>query len=245
MTYGGMPDKKEVLAEAARSPAAVFLCASRRAGSGLFTFLPTGSYANIKLQTALSVCRGDYCANAGDQRQTEQLATPQGAAQINDLGFTFDKTDDPKLRGYCDGVSYYQSAISIRQITDGTSHKYMVGEKFLYSDQYYTGADQGDNGWLWSGWDNDLYRTAGINYMTSPAPSASAPSPIPPQRDMPSSLADATTRIYEANMWGSAHPVVFNMVFCDGSVRSLPYGVDLLVHRRRHNRESGYDTDSQ
>lgn len=245
MTYGGTPDKKDGLAEAASLPAGVFLCASRRPGSGLFAFSTSAAYANIDLRAALSVCRGDYCANAGDQRQTEQLAAPKGAAQINDMAFVFDKTDDPKLRGYCDGVSYYQSAVAVRQITDGTSHKYMVGEKFLYTDQYYTGSDQGDNGWLWSGWDNDLYRTAGINYLTSPGPGPLTPSPIPPQRDMPSSLADATTRVYDANMWGSAHPAVFNMVFCDGSVRSLPYGIDLLIHRHRHNRASGHDSDSQ
>ena len=56
---------------------------------------------------------------------------------------------------------------------------------------------------------------------------------------MLSALADATTKLYEANMWGSPHLTTFNMVFCDGSVHSLPYGIDLLVHRRLHNRASG------
>jgi prepilin-type N-terminal cleavage/methylation domain-containing protein/prepilin-type processing-associated H-X9-DG protein len=244
LPYGGTPDKKDVLATAAQSAATIFLCPSRRSQSSLFVFTEQSrSYANINLRTVVNVWRGDYCANAGDQLGTEQLATPQGIGQINDSQFTFDRTDDPALRGYATGVSYYQSTISMRQITDGASHKYMVGEKFLYIDKYFTGDDPGDNDWLWTGWDDDLYRTAGINYLGKPSPTASTPSPIPPQADMLSSMADPTTRSYEANMWGSPHPAAFNMVFCDGSVRSLPYGIDLLVHRRLHNRASGYDVD--
>jgi prepilin-type N-terminal cleavage/methylation domain-containing protein len=237
MTYGGIPDKKDVLAQAAQSPTIIFLCPSRRAQAAPFIFtLQSGSYANIKLNSVSTVSRGDYCANAGDQMWNEQLATPQSVAQMNDSKFQFDRTDDPKLPGYSTGVSYYQSAVSIRKITGGTSHKYMVGEKFLYSDKYLTGDAKGDNHWLWTGWDYDLYRTAGVNYLGSPAPDDFTPSPIPPQRDMHSSAADPTTKRYEAVMWGSPHVAAFNMVFCDGSVHSIAYGIDLLVHRWQHNR---------
>ena len=167
----------------------------------------------------------------------KELASPTSATQTDISKFNFDPTDNPKLRGYSTGVSYYQSTVSIRQITGGTSHKYMVGEKFLFTDKYFTGDDLGDNDWLWTGWDDDLYRTAGINYLTAnSAPSPSTPSPIPPQRDMPSQGADPTTMQYETDMWGSPHAAGFNMVFCDGSVHTLDYGIDLLVHRWNHNR---------
>jgi hypothetical protein len=245
LQYGGIPEKRNALAEAAQSVAAIFLCPSRRPQNSLFTFTQqSASYANINLRNVLSVWRGDYCANAGDQSWNQELATPQDVAQINDPTFRFDRTDDPTQRGYSTGVSYYQSTVSIRQIIDGASHKYMVGEKFLYSDKYFTGDDPGDNAWLWTGWDDDLYRTAGINYLGAPKPSSSTPSPIPPQADMPSTTADPTTKLYEADMWGSAHLAAFNMVFCDGSVHSLPYGIDLLIHRRLHNRDSGYEVDA-
>lgn len=244
LRYGGTPDKKDLLAEAAESAAPIFLCPSRRAQTALFVFTQQSrSYANIKLKNILQVWRGDYCANAGDQQWNGELNTPQGVGQIDDVTFPFDRTNDPTQRGYSNGISYYQSTVAVRQITDGTSHKYMVGEKFLYTDKYYTGNDSGDNAWLWTGWDDDLYRTAGINYGTKPGPSATAPSPIAPQCDMPSSAADRTTKLYEADMWGSPHPAGFNMVYCDGSVHTLPYGIDLLTHRRLHNRASGYDTD--
>ncbi|HZZ29074.1 MAG TPA: DUF1559 domain-containing protein [Pirellulales bacterium] len=241
MRYGGTPDKKDALSAAAQSVAAIFLCPSRRPQASLFAFTQqANSYANINLRNVSTVWRGDYCANAGDQAFNGELASPPTANQIDDSQFPFDRTDNPALRGYSNGVSYYQSTISLRQITDGASHKYMVGEKFLYTDKYFTGDDPGDNAWLWTGWDDDLYRTAGINYHGSTGPSPSTPSPIPPQADMPSTHADPTTKTYEADMWGSPHPTAFNMVFCDGSVHSLPYGIDLLTHRRLHNRASGY-----
>jgi prepilin-type N-terminal cleavage/methylation domain-containing protein len=243
--YGGAPDKKDLLARAAQSVVSIFLCPTRRAQNSLFIFTQQAqSYANINLRTVASVWRGDYCANAGDQFFHGELASPQSMADINNAQFKFDPTDDLALRGYANGVSYYQSTVASRQITDGLSHKYMVGEKFLYSDRYITGDDPGDNAWLWTGWDDDLYRTAGINYMANPQPSATTPSPIPPQRDMLTTQADATTMLYEADMWGSAHPATFNMVYCDGSVHALPYGIDLLIHRRLHNRASGFDTDT-
>jgi prepilin-type N-terminal cleavage/methylation domain-containing protein/prepilin-type processing-associated H-X9-DG protein len=240
MVYGGTPDKKDALARAAQSAASIFLCPSRRPQTVPFIFTQqSAAYANIKLANVTNVWRGDYAANAGDQMWNGQLASPKSVAQVNDSQFQFDRTDDPKLKSYSTGVSYYQSTISIRQITGGTSHKYMVGEKFLFTDRYFTGDDEGDEDWLWTGWSNDLYRTAGINYLGITPPSPSTPSPIPPQRDMLSSSADPTTAQYEADMWGSAHAAGFNMVFCDGSVHTLPYDVDLLVHRWNHNRAPG------
>jgi len=240
MVYGGTPDKKDTLAQTTQSATSLFLCPSRRPQTVPFIFTrQSASFANINLRTVSNVWRGDYAANAGDQLWNAELASPQSPAQINDPKFQFDRTDDPKLRGYSTGVSYYQSTVAIRQITGGTSHKYMVGEKFLFTNKYFTGDDQGDQDWLWTGWDNDLYRTAGVNYLGTARPSPLTPSPIPPQRDMLSSSADPTTKQNEADMWGSAHAAGFNMVFCDGSVHTLPYDVDLLVHRWNHNRVTG------
>jgi prepilin-type N-terminal cleavage/methylation domain-containing protein/prepilin-type processing-associated H-X9-DG protein len=239
MIYGGTPDKKNVLADAAQVSNSVFLCPSRRPQATPFIFTQqAATYANVNFHGISTVWRGDYCANAGDQMFAEGLATPKTAGQFDASQFPFDPTNDPKLRGYSTGVSYYQSAVSISKIIGGTSHKYMVGEKFIYTDKYFTGDAKGDNHWLWTGWDNDLYRTAGVNYQGKPEPTDLTPSPIPPQRDMDSSSADATTKLFDADMWGSPHAAGFNMVFCDGSVRLLDYGIDLLIHRRQHNRNS-------
>jgi prepilin-type N-terminal cleavage/methylation domain-containing protein len=239
MVYGAKPDKKDALAQATQSAATLFLCPSRRPQTTPFIFTrQSATLANINLSSTPNVWRGDYSANAGDQMWNEELASPTSIAQADSSKFNFDPTDNPKLRGYSTGVSYYQSTTSIRQITGGTSHKYMIGEKFLFTDKYLTGDRPGDNDWLWTGWDHDLYRTSGVNYLAGNSlPSPSTPSPIPPQRDMPSTSADATTRQYEADMWGSSHVAGFNMVFCDGSVHTLEYGIDLLIHRWNHNRD--------
>jgi prepilin-type N-terminal cleavage/methylation domain-containing protein/prepilin-type processing-associated H-X9-DG protein len=241
MSYGAHPDKKDVLAQATQSAATLFLCPSRRPQTEPFIFTrQAATLANINLKTTSNVWRGDYSANAGDQMWNTDLASPITVAQVHDPKFKFDPTDNPKLHGYSTGVSYYQSTVSIRQIAGGASHKYMVGEKFLLTDKYFTGDDLGDNDWLWTGWDQDLYRTAGINYQSANSPpTPSTPSPIPPQRDTSSSDADPTTKKYAINMWGSPHAAGFNMVFCDGSVHTLEYGIDLLVHRWNHNRD-GY-----
>src|SRR6478672_1022156 len=84
--YGGTPDKKDLLAQAAQSVSSIFLCPSRRSQTSLFVFTQqTVSFANINLRNATGVWRGDYCANAGDQRFNEQFATPS-LQYINDAG---------------------------------------------------------------------------------------------------------------------------------------------------------------
>src|SRR5262245_1570659 len=93
MVYGGTPDKKDALAEAAQTTASIFLCPSRRSQTTPFIFmLQSASYANINLRRVANVCRGDYVANAGDQMWNENLASPPNVGQLNDPKFTFDQT---------------------------------------------------------------------------------------------------------------------------------------------------------
>jgi prepilin-type processing-associated H-X9-DG protein len=51
----------------------------------------------------------------------------------------------------------------------------------------------------------------------------------------------------DPNRWGSAHPSTFNMVFCDGSVHTIPYTIDSAgpsrakagIHQWLGNRADG------
>ena len=64
MAYGGTPDKKIVLAEAAQSAASIFLCPSRRAHSQCRSLLRFSRHPMpISISISVStVWRGDYCA---------------------------------------------------------------------------------------------------------------------------------------------------------------------------------------
>src|SRR5262249_44366280 len=57
------------------------------------------------------------------------------------------------------GVSFQRSGIGSAAIKDGTTHTYLIGEKYVSSDHYDDGADGGDNDTLYSGFGNDNYRS--------------------------------------------------------------------------------------
>ena len=45
--------------------------------------------------------------------------------------------------------------------------------------------------------------------------------------------------------FGSAHPVGFQMAFCDGSARMMNYSIDLNAHRYLGNRKDGVIIDAK
>jgi prepilin-type N-terminal cleavage/methylation domain-containing protein len=227
-----------------------FQCPTRRTEKALYDITQYGG-GSVKNQfrnvdgslVPNNVARGDYCINAGDGSKNQGGAQP-GDVTAMDTFTGWDNADDPTNQYYSTGVSYYRSMVPIRWVKDGLSYTYLVGEKFLYSDRYPDGSDGADNEFLFTGWDNDIYRTAGLSYAGG-TPSATTPAPADhaPQHDClaasvsggPGGSVDEA----EGNLWGSAHVAAFNMVFCDASVHTIPYSIDLLLHRRLHNRADG------
>ena len=104
---------------------------------------------------------------------------------------------------------------SFAKVTDGTSKTMMIGEKWVFVDNYPGVLNENgqpadpsdDHGWC-DGWDPDTMRS------TFHLP-------------LPDSQPDG---LDGQNYWfGSAHSGAFNAVFADGSVRSVSYDIDPYI----------------
>ena len=109
--------------------------------------------------------------------------------------------------GPTQGAFYRSGSIGVafREITDGLSNTLMVGEKHVPLGRFGIG---------WH--DSSLYNG---NY---PFPSVRGAGPDSPlERDMTAHEYGTSWR------FGSYHPGICQFVFCDGSVRPLPVGIDV------------------
>ena len=113
------------------------------------------------------------------------------------------------------GVVYQRSQIQPASIKDGLSNTYFVGEKHLWPDLYEDGENflSDDHSFL-VGDDLD------IHCWTELAP-----------------LQDADDG--EFGRFGSAHFGLFQVVLCDGAVRTVANTIDLGTHRKLGNRKDG------
>jgi prepilin-type N-terminal cleavage/methylation domain-containing protein len=113
-------------------------------------------------------------------------------------------------------------SVKVAQVTDGTSKTYMVGEKYVSSSHYQTGEDPGDlQPLLMSGW------ISGVRIGNAD---------ILPRQDAIEQFAERS--------FGSAHESGLQMAYADGSVHTVPYGVNPQVHGRLANRHDGLPVSS-
>ena len=185
--------------------------------------------------------QGDYAFNAGSVFRMWW----QGPSDYQ-TGLTASKYPDGDPRcvnatsGFSDmrwtnGVCEQMSTVKMSDITDGASHTYLCGEKYLDPDRYYTGDDAGDDQTIAIGDSDDMNRWTGLD---NPPPSSSV-TPLPPLPDMPGFSYDI---VY---VFGSAHPSGLNMVFCDGSVQKMNFSIDPETHRRLGARNDGLPIDAK
>jgi len=216
---------------------AVMNCPSRRAavlypaGFNLPPWHNNGSWSPYGASSVSRAARGDYAVCAGDQPQA-YIGSPAPA----DLptARTWTRNNSWPDMTLATGICYLRSKVTMGQVSDGTSCTYMLGEKYLNPDNYYTGADGADNECMYTGYNNDTGRST---YYPYPPPS---PPPAPthtPLQDTPG------TTNYER--FGSAHAVGCHMAFCDGSVQVISYSIDPETHRRLGNRKDGLTLDGR
>ena len=148
--------------------------------------------------------RLDYAINCGAQAGNQYFGGPSlGSIDLanSDAWGSWHNTSG------LSGVSYERSELRPAHIGDGTSNTILVAEKYLNPHHYATGRDAADNETWCTGFNNDNHRTT---YQ------------VPLQdRDGYGS----------GSRFGSAHSANYNAAFCDGSVRSLSYSIDLQTHR--------------
>ena len=204
------------------SPIKSLTCPSRRAPVAYpkpqdGTFVANNSSRN---PTGGNVAgRGDYAMNSGDENVSETAGGPATLAQADTFKWCNDRlgkrTGDCGLARMFSGISFSRSEVGIKDIADGTSHTYMIGEKYLNPANYTTGADTADNETWCTGANNDNYRTG---YAA-------------PMRDR--------IGVVHTTAFGSAHAASWVMAYADGHVKALSFDISPAVQRGAAHRADG------
>lgn len=208
-------DKKGELSKTCRTPLSVLHCPTRR---------PAISYPNaenpLNIMPIDTAARTDYAANGGmapavtDHDAYDVWWNPGNPRGNGDPSFAdapgFSWPNPPQY----DGVVFATSMTRMADISDGASNTYLIGEKYLNSEDYLNYKDDGNNTPCYTGYDWDTIRW-----------SAGGPKQDQPKADW--------------NSFGSAHASVLNMALCNGSVRAVSYTIDLNTHNRLCNRHDG------
>jgi prepilin-type N-terminal cleavage/methylation domain-containing protein/prepilin-type processing-associated H-X9-DG protein len=176
----------------------------------------------------LTVGRSDYAANGGDTYTEPGTGgwSPAGPTSLAIGGATGTPAQVAAAKAVfnavgsaANGVIFTGSKIKMSDISDGASNTYLAGEKYMNPDQYTTGNDYGDNEFAFMGDNEDICRWT-INHPD-----------YAPRQDTPGG--------WYRWIFGSAHATGFHMAFCDGSVQSINYSIELSTHVLLANRKDG------
>jgi hypothetical protein len=173
----------------------------------------------------------DYAGNGGDVYD----AIPFGPSSYADGDTTWGPTNkwatQPGSKAVITGIFGIHFNLKPVEIIDGSSHTYLIAERYVSPDVYNTGtAASNDQGW------DEAYDFDVARWTVNDNPAAGTLSAYQPIRDQRGND--------DAYNFGSAHAQVFNAVFCDGSVHPIRYNIDLETHRRLGSRKDRQPIDS-
>ncbi len=194
---------------AAATPTATYFCPTRRAP----TVLAGGYWASTSLPRA----QADYAGNAGSSSENGDGGGMYGDGK--------------------DGVIVEQAVgiIRFRDITDGTSHTLLIGEKRMNVAYCTTDQQPDDNDGYVGGFQDDVVRFGVAN---------SAYGPIIPEPDLQHALQYTwgAPQPIQPPIWefGSSHPGVCQFVLCDGSVQTMAFTIDAVSFQYWASRNDGF-----
>lgn len=218
------------------APVAAFTCPSRRPAA-VWTLaaskkpLRVTAVPQMLTRRPAAVVRGDYAANMGSGTQPNDNYRSGGSPSSVSSGDAM--SDAFWQAGYGpppNGLVFRRSRVRLREITDGLSATYLLGEKYVDPAAIATGLSDDDDQCLYSGHDRDVLRT-GLE---------------PPSQDRPnfdpvtvSGVAGSTNKYPLPIAFGSPHPDACGMAMADGSIRAVATAIEPVVHRAAAARNDG------
>jgi prepilin-type N-terminal cleavage/methylation domain-containing protein len=188
------------------------------------------------LSDTIGAARSDYAGNGGTEVPDIDGGPSAGTDVISSFdipayfrGLTHSKTQN--------GVIYNGSAVTIRKIPDGLTKTYLIGEKSLQPQQYDPSKDTslrnyGDDQSLYQGFDYDTIRWGGNTILIA---QANVPTYLPlHDENHPENLST-----WGVTNFGSAHQSGCYFAMCDGSVQTVSYSINPLVHWKLAARNDG------
>ena len=163
-------DRAEAVVQLCGTPVPLFICPTRRDPVALpINVVKPGLTTNDEFHLPITLgARTDYAINTGSYGNAE----PNGKYT---LPATLEEGDSADFKWYdtskFTGISFGRSEIKIKDVTDGLSKTYMLGEKTIQVEEYLTGNDKGDNETMYVGFDNDNGRST----HRSPTQDSSSP----------------------------------------------------------------------
>ena len=208
------------LAKAAiRTPVPVLHCPSRRPAiayplrDGLDVYTEgsggaLGSPPNVQQSFGPLGARTDYAMNGGSMIGMRPKNLPEKCHVMMN-----------------NGIWAFGRRTKMKDVTDGTSKTYLVGEKVMDPASYFNGEEVMDFWPIVGGsMPNNYVRLGGTN---DPANRSLAP------------YQDSAKGCISCHSFGSAHAGAWSVVMVDGGVRSLPYSMDQWNNRAFSSIDAG------
>jgi len=236
---GGVADadaKADLVAIRLATPVPVFTCPTRRAAAAWPLAASKAAFNLVAVPTTVSrrpatVVRGDYAANMGSGDMPNRYRSGASPSSVLAGDAMSDAAWHATFGPPPNGLVFRRSRIRVRDVPDGLTATYLLGEKYVDPASIATGFSDDDDQCLYSGHDRDVLRTG----LEPPSRDRSGFDPV-----TISGVSGSTNKFPLPIAFGSPHPDTCGMAMADGSVRPVEFAVDPAVHRAAAGRSDGH-----